>query len=140
MPTDKVSIEARIREAGITMTVEKVDRNPTCDTADPDRWPIDNWKCLLRMGRAYRMTVYYSKSRTYRGTEPTAAEVLNCLANDSAMVENYRSFEDFCSDLGYNSDSRRAKRIWHACNHQAGRLKRFLGVDLYFTLLWGKDK
>jgi len=57
--------------------------------------------------------------------EPTAADVLACLVIDANAGE--QSFEEFCSDLGYDSDSRKAERIHAACVRMAPRLRRFLG-------------
>lgn len=62
------------------------------------------------------------------------AEVLN--ASDAAGVENATSFEDWCEEYGYDTDSRCAERTFKACKHATERLKNFLGNDLYETLLW----
>lgn len=66
---------------------------------------------------------------------PGILAVLDCLASDSATVENARSFEEWCGDLGYDTDSRRAERTWKACVSTARRLKQFLGDDLFRELL-----
>jgi hypothetical protein len=57
--------------------------------------------------------------------EPTAADVLACLCSDVSMGE--QSFEDFCSELGYDTDSRKAERTWKACSVLAPKVRRFLG-------------
>ncbi len=36
-----------------------------------------------------------------------------CFMSDSASGDN--SFEDFCSEFGYDTDSRKAEKIWKAC-------------------------
>jgi hypothetical protein len=64
-------------------------------------------------------------------SEPTPADVLSCLLSDASSVDNCRSFEDWCADLGYDSDSRRVLKIFHACEEMQQRLERFLGCDLY---------
>lgn len=56
---------------------------------------------------------------------PTAADVLYCLASDACAAES--SFEDWCSDQGLDTDSRRAKRTFRACRALAPRVRRFLG-------------
>jgi hypothetical protein len=62
-------------------------------------------------------------------TEPNQLDVLSSLLSDASCYENSSSFEDFCSDLGYNSDSRKAEKIYQACEKNAKKLKQFLGDD-----------
>jgi hypothetical protein len=47
------------------------------------------------------------------GVFPTAYDILSCLEK-----YDYDSFEDFCSELGYDTDSRSAERIYNACKEQ----------------------
>jgi hypothetical protein len=61
--------------------------------------------------------------------EPTAADVLECLALDASSVECSDGFGDWARDLGYDEDSRRASAIYDACEKVARRLRRFLGAD-----------
>ena len=102
-----------------------------------DSQNMNHFKVTLRYsGR--QMTLYFSQGYGISG-EPTAADVLNCLASDSSSVENARSFEDWASDLGYDPDSRKAEKIFKVCEKQAERLKKFLGEDLYKILLWDTE-
>jgi hypothetical protein len=39
------------------------------------------------------------------------------------------TFKDFCGDLGYDEDSRRAEKIWKTCKTIAPKIKKFLGSD-----------
>ena len=73
------------------------------------------------------------------GVTPSAADVLDCLASDSNTIDNARNFEDFCSDLGYDSDSRKAEKIYKACRHAAKRLRNFIG-DQYETLVYNTER
>ena len=59
--------------------------------------------------------------------EPHAKEVLGCLVSDAQCGEY--DFEEFCSNMGYDEDSRRAERIHKACQRTAEKLERFLGED-----------
>ena len=65
------------------------------------------------------------------------AEVLNCLASESSGTD--QDFADWCSDLGYDTDSREAERLYKVCLHQAGRLRRFLGDEQHERLLYHVD-
>jgi len=97
---------------------------------------MNHFKVTLRAaGR--QMTLYFSQGYGISG-EPTAADVLNCLASDSSSIENnlLTGFEGWASDLGYDPDSRKAEKVFKTCEKQAERLKKFLGEELYKNLLW----
>jgi hypothetical protein len=47
------------------------------------------------------------------GKPPKPYDILACLEK-----YDYESFEDFCSELGYDTDSRNAERIYNACKDQ----------------------
>jgi len=68
-------------------------------------------------------------------TPPDAATVLDCLASDSSSYDNARNFDDWCSEFGYDSDSRKAERTYRICGEQAKALRHFLGNDEYRHLL-----
>jgi hypothetical protein len=62
-------------------------------------------------------------------SEPTAADVMTCLASDASSYENARSFEDWASDLGYDTDSRSAEKVYKACERITAKLRVLLGDD-----------
>ena len=104
------------------MTVTKTDRNPNME----DSANMDHWRCTLTYeGR--RMSVYYSMGSGHHGKEPTALEVLDCLAMDATYADE--SFADFCGNCGYDTDSRKAERIYKACQSINVRLHKLLGAD-----------
>ena len=55
----------------------------------------------------------YSIDKIHYPVAPTAYDILACLEK-----YDYESFEDFCSQLGYDTDSRNAERIYNACKDQ----------------------
>lgn len=67
---------------------------------------------------------------------PTAEMVLDSMASDSSGYENARGFEDWCSDYGYDTDSRKAERLYQTVAEQAKALRFFLGREAYESLLW----
>jgi hypothetical protein len=71
---------------------------------------------------------------------PEAQDILDCLASDSSSYDNARNFEDFCSDFGYDEDSRSAEKIYNACGAIAKELKFFLGAELYEVLLYKVER
>jgi hypothetical protein len=73
------------------------------------------------------MKVHFSRSG-----EPTAEDVLGCLASEANGAE---SFEDWCADAGYDTKSWKAGFIYKICRKQAEELANFLGPELYEVLL-----
>jgi hypothetical protein len=59
-------------------------------------------------------------------THPTAASVLYCLLSDSDALDS-PTFEEWASDLGYDTDSRKAEQIYRACIENGLKLRRVLG-------------
>lgn len=80
--------------------------------------------------------VGFAAQKSFRFSEPKIDEVLDCLAMDAATSENARSFEDFCSDLGYDTDNRNAEKIYRACMETANSLRKILGHEKFETLLF----
>jgi len=62
--------------------------------------------------------------------EPKAADVLHSLMSDADAARYCESFEDFCAEFGYDTDSRRAERIYEACVATVDKVDEFLaGLD-----------
>lgn len=83
------------------------------------------YRVTLRKGRRTLSTDFFMGSA--HTSEPTAADVLSCLCSDTFAGE--QTFEDFCSELGYDPDSRKAERTWKTCRSMAPKVRRFLGDD-----------
>ena len=110
---------------------EYVDRNPNMDDFDGN-----HFKLVLGCGKR-RMTVYFSQGYAHSG-EPEIKGVLSCLASDSNGCD--QDFESWCSDYGYDTDSRKAERIYNLCRKQAAKLKQLLdGYQNYEELLYNVD-
>lgn len=94
----------------------------------PDGWPAGThpYKVTLRYQRRSMTTPFFMGPALER--DPSAADVLACLLSDASCAES--SFEDWCSDLGYDADSRKALSTYEACKATAVKLARFLGDDL----------
>jgi hypothetical protein len=105
-----------------------VDRNPNIsDMPEGSNHFLVTLRCRIS-GKARRLTTYFSMGPAL-SHEPTGEEVIECLLSDAAGVANARSFEDWCSDYGYDSDSRKAERIYNACAGHAAKLENFLGAE-----------
>ena len=104
-----------------------------CDVA----WAYDNPNMddMPAGSRHYRVTLHYKRRQMTVPfscgpaieREPSAEDVLECLLSDSYGA--YQTFEQWCSDLGYDSDSRKAERTYRAVVRQDGQTRRLLGAD-----------
>ena len=63
-----------------------------------------------------------SRNLRTRPNKPTLTDVLYCLVSDAQTVNYCAGFEDWCAELGYDDDSRKAEKTYRACQ------------DIYFQL------
>ncbi len=55
-------------------------------------------------------------------------------ASDGLAFRNSRNFLDFCGEFGYDEDSRKAEKIYKACEKADERLSRIFGDDYGFLV------
>ncbi len=92
----------------------------------------DDWQ---RKSNGYRVRLTFQRRSMsldfWQGSavtsDPTAEGVLECLLSDASGADE--SFEDWCAELGYDSDSRKAEAIYKAVKRQTEKLRRFLGAE-----------
>lgn len=60
--------------------------------------------------------------------EPDACDVLHSLALDADVID-CAGFEDWASNFGYDTDSRKAEAVYRECLEQALKLRAALGED-----------
>ncbi len=63
---------------------------------------------------------------------PDAIEILWAIARDGDALES--TFEDWASDFGYDADSRKAEKIYRACQDNALRLRKILSPEAIETI------
>ncbi len=93
---------------------------------------LDDWQ---RQAHQYRVTLRYKRRRMsldyFMGSaltsEPDSASVLSSLLLDASALDE--SFENWCADYGYDTDSRKAERLYKLCCKQGEKLKQLLGDD-----------
>lgn len=98
-----------------------------------DEWQKEAHPYRVRMrykGRSLTVDFWMGQAHT---AEPDAEGVLDCLLSDASAGE--QDFHEFCSEFGYDEDSRKAEKVWKACKQTAPKLRRFLGDD-YETFLY----
>ena len=71
---------------------------------------------------------------------PEVTEVLYSLSSDCSLAD--QSFDDFCADLGCDTDSRKAYASWEECRDQMFRIQRWLGAsyDIFINTDWEEDQ
>ncbi len=97
-----------------------------------DDWQKKSHDCRVTLryrGRQYSVDFFMGQACT---DEPDAAGVLDCLLSDAQL--GTETFEEFCANLGYDTDSRKAERMYKACEKTETKLRQFLGDD-YETFL-----
>jgi hypothetical protein len=148
---DTMTVAAFIEKHGITFTF-------TTGSIPGDRMD-DSWlredfhfDCLFRMGdessrrqlasdyhmgKGHGKPVKRSDGHVIRviPPHPDPAEVLDSLRSDAQSVDCARDFEDWASELGYDTDSRKAHASWLACMEIGRKLRFFLGADAYAELM-----
>lgn len=59
--------------------------------------------------------------------KPNPIEILWAVAMDCDALDS--SFEDWASDFGYDADSRKAEKIYHACQDNGHKLRKLLSRE-----------
>lgn len=105
-----------------------------------EKWEHDKWTCVFtRKGKTqsfeYRTgTGHREKGRVdqhswtvqVRPVPPSAADVLYCLTSDALSAQ--QTFQSWCAELGYDSDSRRAEKTYFACQEVSDKLTKLFSL------------
>lgn len=86
-----------------------------------DNMQRDIYNCVLK-NASHRFRFTFGQSINNTGTHPTAYDILACLTK-----YDVGTFENFCSDFGYDTDSRKAYKIYKAV------LREWKNIELLFT-------
>lgn len=128
------TLDAFIARHKVSATIERVSARPDNNW---ETYPgARHFRCTVRAHK-HRFTIYFSQGSAYTNP-PTVAEILYSLAMDASSAHG--CFEDFCSEMGYDTDSRRAYETWGTCNQTRVRLIRMFGEDDYETLAYGMER
>jgi hypothetical protein len=124
------TIKQFINDNGLSMSCEYADSNPNMkDSQNMNHYKVTIKRRFKVFGNYLdsrygfkQMTLNFSQGYGIIG-EPTLESVLNCLISDSFCGEN---FQDFCDNLGYDNDSRKAEKTFQATLKQTSKLKKLL--------------
>jgi hypothetical protein len=127
----QLTISEAVTKYGIKFSCTRIASRPdgggNWDTA------ARHYRCRIGHGRR-SFGLYFSQGSAHV-VDPTAKDVLSCLVADAQDYENASSFEDWADEYGYDTDSRKAERIYRGVKRQAEQLKRTVGDTIYNILL-----
>lgn len=127
-----LTMEKFISRAGIQFEIFPTAANPTM--------PENMFHYTARLARmGIVMETPFSTGAGWK-TKPTLSDVLDCLASDASYIENASDFESFCGDLGYDTDSRKAEKIYEAVKRNAEKIRLLLGPELFQILVYEMER
>ena len=100
----------------VTMTCEQVGVSP-----DAPDWAAQEWRITLRHDGRRMSFPYYGGGAA---SDPTADDVVETIAMDAHALAV--SFEEWCDEYGYDTDSRSAERTYRACRKLGARFVRLV--------------
>lgn len=122
-----LTYQGRTFSTDYRMGVGCVELKPANHMADPKRQ-------AERLGGEFRYNALGpGKDAIAVPRPPTLLDVLGSLRSDCTLGDQL--FEDFCGDLGYDTDSRKAHASWEACQRMHYELRNLFGYGAYQTFI-----
>ncbi len=120
--------QAFLDKCGLAITITYLDnKSPNWDE---DNRNHNHYRVTLRRkkGGKERFVFQFWDSivNSEKGTKPTAYDVLSCISGETTVCD---SFEDFCSEFGYDQDSRKAEQTWKGYNKQSRKINSFFNQE-----------
>lgn len=94
------------------------------------RHSLFNWQ-LDKINRALK-TGCINGLGSRKLSPPSLSDVLGCLCSDAEAINE--TFEDCAANFGYDSDSRKAEKIFNDCRETGFNLLRVIGSDRFEEL------
>ena len=89
-----------------------------------------HWEYTLQRV-CHKLTGQFSQGSAHR-SPPKLKGILSCLIMDADGADAL-TFEEWCSDFGYDTDSRKAERIFNECRRISVLLQRILPREHWNT-------
>lgn len=141
-PTPRGNLADFIKGECIAMDCHKIVGRTDGNATEWDK-SARHFRCTLIAGfglpQPRKMTLEFSQGSAHT-KNPTAADVLDCLASDASGYQNAVGFTGWAEDYGYDTDSRKAERIYFQIEAQAVQLRELLGLEPYERLLWNIER
>lgn len=128
---DKGNVKGFVKDHKIKIDVERVPENKNA----PDWKDANHYKTTLYY-KGRKMTTYFSQGTAIK-EKPTAADVLNSLAQNARTIEDYPDPLEWAGNLGYEAGTKAAK-IFKATLRNTEALKKFLSEE-YKALLEAEE-
>lgn len=68
---------------------------------------------------------------TYNNTKSSNFEMLYCIVVDAQCYEQSRTFEDFCDNVCYYLEDKRARKCYEGCRRTYENIERLFGYEGY---------
>jgi len=126
-PSD-YEIQARdfLKKWGIKFSVRKTNSGKCplfCDDSKHIHGDEHRIKLVRHLtGKRLEFPFWNSLNDSQKGKEPTCYDVLACISSDLHCPE---TFEEFCSEYGDNTDSRKALALFRRCDSFGRKLRAF---------------
>lgn len=147
-------VSALLKQHGISYSAQHVRATTKKDTPDAKPWECDQWSIKFALGNTAESFDYFTGTGhrkptlpmptppyrkgtiayegwarlSLRPVAPSAASVLHSILLDSEAAKV--SFNEWCSEYGYNNDSIKAEQTYRACQENADRLVRIMPRDV----------
>lgn len=82
---------------------------------------------LSRVGNDNKIKGYYSQGEAIKGTPRVTDIVLAMLMDTQGIADT--SFDMWCGDFGYDTDSRKALNTYQACMKEYGQIKSLFSSE-----------
>ena len=104
-----------------------------------DRWgsQFHQWNVELTYNGEQITVDYYTG--VMRTDEPTAKDVVWSLIADDQTLQSGSTFEDWCFELGYNTDSISDRATYDLCIKNSQNVRRLYGSDFAAAQLEAED-
>lgn len=79
-------------------------------------------------GKSTTFDFWCSLLRPELETESDLLDAFYCFVSDALL--GWQSFVEFCNEMGYDSDSRKAEKIWKACEKNYNKFSNLTGYSL----------
>lgn len=114
--------ETFLIKTGIKFLALRTDDNKCPLWDDEKHIHGDEYKITLKRkgGRSILFRFWNSKTDADRGLEPRAYDFLTCITKNDPDT-----FENFCSEFGYDTDSRRAETTYKAVKKEWEKVSKF---------------
>ncbi len=100
----------------------------------------DSNPCTVKLkfeGRSFTLPFFTGKGWT---REPNAADVVECLLSDHSVGMDEPTFEEWCNEFGYDTDSRQAEKTFKTCIANDKKFRKLLGPEMLKSAEAAEDR